>query len=400
MTDGALDGIRVVDLTQVMAGPFCTMLLADLGADVIKVELPGVGDQTRKSWGYPSKGEDSAAFLALNRNKRSVCIDLRSESGRADLHRLVETADVVVENFRPGVSARLGVDYPTISATNPAVVYASISGFGQSGPYSSRPGYDLIAQGMAGAISVTGDPDGPPVKCGLPVGDLGAGLFCAYGILAACLHRVRTGEGQYVETSLYEAVLAMSVWESTEYWATGAVPQRLGSGNRMSAPYEVFRTGDGHLTVGANNQRLWERLCGALGAEDLIGDDRFATNAGRMRHRAELRKVLEERLAEDTTEHWVGRLLSAGVAAGPILDYAQILDQDPHAKARGMVQEVDHPVEGRIRVLGSPVKFSRTPAVIVRHPPLLGEHTAEVFTELGMPGRGGLDNPAPGDRGD
>jgi formyl-CoA transferase len=374
--------MRVVDLTQVMAGPFCTMLLADLGADVIKVELPGVGDQTRKSWGYPSKGEDSAAFLALNRNKRSICIDLGTESGRADLYRLVETADVVVENFRPGVSARLGVDYPTIAAASPSVVYASISGFGQSGPYSMRPGYDLIAQGMAGAISVTGEPDGEPVKCGLPVGDLGAGLFCAYGILAACLHRARTGEGQYVETSLYEAVLAMSVWESTEYWATGSVPQPLGSGNRMSAPYEVFRTSDGYLTVGANNQRLWERLCRAIDAEELITDERFATNAARMRHRSDLRKALEETLGRDTTQIWVDRLLAAGVAAGPILDYGQILDGDPHARARGMIQEVEHPVEGTIRLLGSPVKFSRTPATIVRHPPLLGEHTVEVLGEL------------------
>lgn len=379
---GALSGMRVVDLTQVMAGPFCTMLLADLGADVIKVELPGVGDQTRKSWGYPSKGEDSAAFLALNRNKRSICIDLGSESGRADLYRLVETADVVVENFRPGVSARLGVDYPTISAANPSVVYASISGFGQSGPYSMRPGYDLIAQGMAGAISVTGEPDGEPVKCGLPVGDLGAGLFCAYGILAACLHRARTGEGQYVETSLYEAVLAMSVWESTEYWATGSIPKPLGSGNRMSAPYEVFRTRDGYLTIGANNQRLWERLCRAVDSEELITDERFATNAARMRHRSDLRKALEVALARDTTQSWVDRLLAAGVAAGPILDYGQILDGDPHARARGMVQEVEHPVEGTIRLLGSPVKFSRTPATIARHPPLLGEHTVEVLDEL------------------
>ncbi|MGA8113385.1 MAG: CoA transferase [Actinocatenispora sp.] len=382
MDKAALTGMRVVDLTQVMAGPFSTMLLADLGADVIKVELPGVGDATRRSWGYPRDGADSVAFLALNRNKRSICLDLRSEEGQRDFRQLVASADVVVENFRPGVADRLNVGYAAVSAVNPAVVYASISGFGQTGPYAQRPGYDLVAQGMAGAISITGDPDGPPVKCGLPVGDLGAGLFCAYGILAAYTHRLRTGEGQYLETSLYEAVLAMSVWESTEYWDTGEAPQRLGSANRMSAPYQVLRTRDGYLTVGANNQRAWERLCHALGLDSLLRDPRFTTNMDRMTHRDELAGLLEARLAEDDTDLWVRRILDAGVAAGPILDYHQILADDPHVRSRGMVQEVDHPVQGRIKVLGFPVKFTGTPARMFRHPPLLGEHTEEVRTGL------------------
>ncbi|TDU84265.1 formyl-CoA transferase [Kribbella voronezhensis] len=381
MAEGALDGLRVLDLTQVMAGPFCTMLLADLGADVIKIENPATGDQTRRSWGYAVTGEDSRAFLALNRNKRSVCLDLKSAQGLADFHRLARSADIVVENFRPGVTKRLGVDYETLSALNPRLIYASVSGFGQTGPYADRPGYDLIAQAMSGVMSITGTPGGVPVKCGLPVGDLGAGMFCAFGIVAAVHARERNGRGQQVETSLFESALAMSVWESTEYWATGEVPQPLGSANRMSAPYQALRTKDGYLTLGANNERLWQRLCAALELPQLPADPRFVTNTDRMKHRDELAGVLEEALASATTDEWVDRLLAAGVPAGPIRNYRQVLDEDPHVRARGMVQELDHPVEGRVRVLGSPVRLSGTPAQLRRHPPLLGEHTEEVLSE-------------------
>ncbi|RKN07568.1 CaiB/BaiF CoA transferase family protein [Streptomyces radicis] len=377
----ALAGLRVVDLTQVMAGPFCTMMLADLGADVIKVESPG-GDATRHSWGETGEGRDSTAFFALNRNKRGVCLDLKTEEGLADLHALVRTADVVVHNWRPGVAERLRVDHATLSALNPRLIYASISGFGASGPYAGRPGYDLIAQGMTGAMSVTGEPGGRPVKNGLPIGDLGAGLLLVGGILAAYLHRLRTGEGQRVETSLYEALVALSVWESTEYWATGEAPRPLGSANRMSGPYQALRTRDGHLTVGANNQRLWQALCAALSLEHLAADERFATNMDRMRNRDELAALLEERLADDDTEVWVDTLLAAGVPAGPILDYAQVLDHDPHVTARGLVREIDHPVAGRVKVLGPPITLERTPATIRRHPPLIGEHTDEVLAEI------------------
>ena len=381
MADSALAGIRVLDLTQVMAGPYCTMVLADLGADVIKVEMPGTGDQTRSSWGRPEPGADSAGFYALNRNKRSVELDLRSDAGLSTFLGLVDTADVVVESFRPGVAKRLGIDYDTLSARKPELVYASISGFGQTGPYSQRPGYDLIAQGMAGAISVTGEPDGAPVKCGLPVGDLGAGLFCGIAIVSAYLHRVRTGEGQHVETSLYEAVLAMSVWESAEYWRTGEAPQRLGSAHRMSAPYQVLRTRDGYLSIGANNQRLWEKLCDAIERPELPRDPRFGTNAQRMDNRAALAAELEGIFRTRDTDDWVALLLDAGVPAGPILDYGQILGGDPHARARGMIQQVTHPVAGPVNVLGSPLKLSRTPASIRRPPPLLGEHTAELTAQ-------------------
>lgn len=378
MSTGALSGIRVIDLTQVMAGPFCTMLLADLGADVVKVEPPGGGDTTRHSWGRGPGGGDGPAFFALNRNKRSVCLDLTTPPGRADFRKLLASADVVVESFRPGVAAKLGVDYPSVREVRPQVVYASLSGFGQDGPYAQRPGYDLIAQAMGGLMSVTGEPDGPPVKCGLPVSDLGAGMLCAFGIQAALFHRERTGEGQYLETSLFDAAVAMSVWESTEYWSTGQVPRPLGSAHRMSAPYQALRTADGYLTVGANNQRLWTRLCEAIGRPDLVDDPRFATNPDRMRHLAELAAELETALAGRTTAQWVEVLLAAGVPAGPVQRYDQVLS-DPHTLARGLVRTVDHPVAGPVKVLGPPVKFSATPAEIRRPPPLLDQHREELL---------------------
>jgi len=376
---GALDGVRVLDLTQVMSGPYCTMLLADFGADVVKIENPRAGDQTRKSWGYAVQGEDSRAFLALNRNKRSVCLDLKTDQGRDDFYNLVRDADVVVENFRPGVTKKLLIDYEVLSSINPQLIYASISGFGQTGPYATRPGYDLIAQAMTGVMSITGEPGGLPVKCGLPVADLGAGMFCAFGILAAYVARERLGHGQYVETSLFEAALAMSVWESVEFWATGESPQPLGSANRMSAPYQAMRTRDGYVTIGANNEGLWRRLCSAIEFESLTEDERFKNNNLRMLNRAELIQVLEERFLKRDTDEWVDILLEAGVPAGPIQDYRTVLDDDPHVKARGMVRTFEHPVEGTVKTLGSPIKMSATPPTIRLPAPLLGQHTGEVL---------------------
>jgi crotonobetainyl-CoA:carnitine CoA-transferase CaiB-like acyl-CoA transferase len=379
MESQALGGMRVIDLTQVMAGPFCTMLLADLGADVIKVEPPGGGDQTRHSWGRSGKGSDGPAFFALNRNKRSVVLDLRSDHDREKFYGLIGDADVVVENYRPGVAARLGIDYDTLRELNPGLIYASISGFGQTGPYSQRPGYDLIAQGMSGVISVTGQPGAPPAKAGLPVADLGAGMFCLYGILAAYVHKQNTGEGQRLEASLFESALALSVWEATEYWASGNVPRPTGTAHRMSAPYQAFKTRDGWMTIGANNQRLWGFLCESIGRPELADDPRFATNPDRMQHRDLLARILEETLSENDTDYWVERLLAGGVPAGPIQDYAQVLDDDPHVRERNMVQSIPHPVEGEVKTLGFPVKFSATPARTLRHPPLLGEHESEIF---------------------
>lgn len=381
--DGALSGIRVLDLTQVMSGPFCTMMLADLGADVIKIENPQGGDQTRKSWGYSVIGDDSRAFLSLNRNKRSVVLDLKDDEDRKKFLDLVATADIVIENFRPGVTDKLGVDYDTVRELNPKIIYASITGFGSTGPYADYPGYDLIAQAMTGVMSVMGEPGRPPIKSALPIADLGAGLFLAVAILAAVVARGRTGEGQYVETSLFEAALAMSVWESTEFWSTGVSPQPIGSANRMSAPYQALATADGYLTIGANNEKLWQILCSVLEAPELRADPRFVDNNARLAHRDSLADELEERFRARTTDEWVDMLLTAGVPAGPIRDYQQVLTSDPHARARNMVITFDHPVEGQTHALGSPLKLAGTP---VRSdptpPPLLGEHTEEILHSL------------------
>lgn len=375
--------MRVLELTQVMAGPFCCQVLADMGADVVKVEPPGTGDQTRRSLGFFMKGEDTAAFLAVNRNKRSVALDLKDQAHREVFHRLVRSADVLVENYRPGVAAKLGADYETLEPLNPRLIYASISGFGQTGPYAMRPGYDLIAQGLSGVMSVTGEPGGEPVKCGIPIGDLSSGLFCAIGVLSAYIARERTGRGQRIDTSLFEGALALSIWETAELWATGRIPEPLGSAHRLTAPYQALRTRDGHITVGGNNQRLWARLCKAIGRESLADDPRFATNDARMEHRHELVAELESALVGRDTDEWLETLVEAGVPVGPIHDYRQVLE-DPHTRARDMVVELDHPVEGTIQTLGIPVKLSETPGQIRRPPPLLGEHTEEVLREAGV----------------
>jgi crotonobetainyl-CoA:carnitine CoA-transferase CaiB-like acyl-CoA transferase len=379
----ALTDMRVLDMTQVMAGPFCCQLLGDMGADVIKVEPPGVGDQSRRSMGFRMRGEDTAAFLAVNRNKRSVALNLKDEAHRAAFYRLADTVDVVVENFRPGVTSRLGIDYETLRERNPRLIYASISGFGQTGPYAMRPGFDLIAQGMSGVMSVTGEPDGDPVKCGIPISDLSAGLFCVFGILTAYIARGDDGPGQYIDTSLFEGALALSIWETAELWATGGVPQAYGSAHRLTAPYQALRTRDGYVTVGGNNTRLWMRLCEALGRPDLVEDPRFETNDDRIANRPELARELESALADRSTSEWVETLLEAGVPAGPIHDYKQVFE-DPHTQAREMMVEMEHPVEGTIRGLGIPLKMSGTPGQIRRAAPLLGEHTEEVLEEAGL----------------
>jgi crotonobetainyl-CoA:carnitine CoA-transferase CaiB-like acyl-CoA transferase len=349
-----LEKLKVLDLTQVMAGPFCCQLLADMGADVTKVEPPGTGDQARQAMGFKLKGEDTAAFLAVNRNKKSVTLNLKEDKAREIFYRLAREADVLVENFRPGVTKKLGIDYETLKEINPRLIYASISGFGQTGPHAMRAGYDLIAQGMSGVMSVTGEPGGPPAKCGIPIGDLSAGLFCAFGILTAYVAREETDQGQYIDTSLFEGALALSIWETAELWATGRIPQPFGSAHRLTAPYQALKTRNGYLNVGANNQRLWARFCTAMGREELIEDPRFATNPDRMENRVELVEELEKTLVEN-----------------------------PHTHAREMMVEMKHPVEGTVPGLGIPVKLSETPGAIRRAAPLLGEHNEETLAQLG-----------------
>ena len=380
-----LANLRVLDVSQIMAGPYCCMLLGDMGADVIKVETPGTGDQTRRAMGFRLKGDDSGGFLALNRNKRSVEIDLKNAEGRVAFYELVRQADILVENNRPGVAARLKIDFETLHAINPRLVYASISGFGQTGPWSRRPGLDLIAQASCGAMSVMGEPDGAPMKSSVPFADLGAALFAAYAILSAVIGRATTGLGQYIDASLYETALGLSVWESAEFWGTGRVPAPLGSANRMSAPYQAVRAADRYMVIGAANNKLWNALCEVIGRPDLPRDPRFVDNVARLRHRAALIPLIEDALAAAPADTWVERLLAAGVPAAPILNYEEALDTE-QARARNMVMEIDHPVEGRVKALGFPVKLGGTPQQVRRPAPLLGQHTAEVFQELGIAG--------------
>ena len=376
-----LAGIRVLDVSQVMAGPYCCMMLGDLGADVIKIEPPPSGDSTRHSMGFRLKGKDSPGFYALNRNKRSIVLDLKTPADREVFYALVKTADVLVENARPGVADRLGMGYDTLHEINPRLVYASISGFGQTGPWSQRPGFDLIAQAMSGVLSATGLPGHEPVKNAIPVGDLGAGLFAAIGILAALQGRQSSGVGQFIDASLLEAALGLSVWETTELWGTGRSPTPIGTANRMSAPYQAVEASDGYFVIGAANQKLWLTLLDVLGRKELNDDPRFATNSERVAHREALIEALAPTFASKPAQQWIDALLEAGVPAAPIYDYAQGLASE-HVKARQMVMEIPHPVEGTFKSLGFPMKLRGTPQTVRYAPPLLGEHGAEIRREL------------------
>ena len=378
-----LDGVRVLDVSQVMAGPFCSMLLGDLGADVIKIEPPGSGDQTRGAMGFKLKGDDSMGFLNLNRNKRSLAVNLKSAAGRSVFMRLVAQADVLVENYRPGVMTKLGLDYATLEKVRPELVYASISGFGQDGPWSDRPGFDLMAQAMSGVMSVTGHPGGPPVKAGVPVADIGCALFAAYAILSAYIGRLKSGRGQYIDASLFDSVLAFAIWDVADYWGTGRVPTPVGTSNKMAAPYQAVRAADGYLVMGATNQKLWAALCKLMDRADIVDDARFATNAKRLAHREALIEELEQTFTQRPAAEWIDRMLAAGIPAGPLLTYPEAFDS-AHGRHREMRIEIDHPVEGQVPNIGFPVKLSATPARVRRPPPLLAEHTDEVLDEVGI----------------
>jgi crotonobetainyl-CoA:carnitine CoA-transferase CaiB-like acyl-CoA transferase len=378
-----LANLRVLDVSQVMAGPFCTMMLADMGADVIKVEPPGTGDQTRGAMGFKMKGSDSMGFLNLNRNKRSVTLNLKSPAGREALYRLVEKSDILVENYRPGVMKKLKCDYDTLRKINPRLIYASISGFGQTGPWADRPGFDLIAQAMSGVMSVTGHPGGPPVKAGVPVADIGCALFALFGILSAYIGSRTSGVGQYVDASLFEAALAFSIWDTSEYWGTGKIPGPLGTSNRMSAPYQAVKASDGYFVMGATNQKMWQGLCKLLDRPELLVDSRFVDISARLAHREELIAELEKTFAAKTSEEWVNKFLAAGIPAGRLNTYPEAFASE-HALFREMRLEIAHPVEGTVPNIGFPVKMSGTPQQVRRHPPLLGEHTNEVLAEAGF----------------
>ena len=377
-----LEGVKVLDLTQIMAGPYCAMTLGDMGADVVKVEKPNGGDDARRM-GPPFIEGESAAFLGINRNKRSIVADMRTDGGREIVQELARRSDILIQNFRPGSLERMGLGYEQVREINPAIIYCTISGFGATGPYARRGGFDLVAQGMSGLMSVTGHPGAPPTKIGAPICDLNAGMFAAIGILTAYVNRLRTGTGQHVDTSLLEGGIAYTFWESAMYFATGEPPGPMGSAHRLTAPYQAFETADGYINVGAANQANWERLCAAIGREELASDPRFARPRDRMDNLGALVSTLEDTFARETTGHWLTALEAAGVPAGPIYTLDEVY-ADPQVRARDMVVETEHPTAGRVRNIGIPVKLSETPGAFRRPAPALGEHTDEVLRELGV----------------
>lgn len=377
-----LDGFRVLDLTRFLSGPYCTMVLAELGADVVKVERFPEGDDSRRL--APKINGESYPFAMPNRSKRSVALDLKQAAGRDAFLDMARSADLVIENFRPGVVGKLGIDYDAVKEAKPDILYCSISGFGQTGPYRNRPGFDIMAQGVTGFLRMTGHPGGEPAKVGIAINDIAAGSTAIYSILAAHLVRQRTGEGQYIDISLVDAGLAWTVWESGAYFGAGEAPMPVGTRHRRSTPYQAYRTSDGYVTIGANTERLWQRLVTEVFERpDWLDDPRFTDLPARMAHIDELQQEIEALTRTATTADWIARLDRAGVPGGPVLTYDEAL-ADPHVLARGMVTEIDHPVIGPMKTLGNPAKMSATPVEVRRPAPLLGEHTTEVLRESGV----------------
>ena len=377
-----LDGVRVVDLTRVMVGPYCTMMLGDLGADVVKIEIPGRGDDTRH-WGPPFVETESVYYLSVNRNKRSIALDLKQEPAREALWRLIDDADVLVENFSPGTLDRLGFGYEVVKARNPEIVYAAISGFGQSGPDYQRTAYDLIVQGISGMMSITGHPGGPPTRLGVPIADIGGGMFAAYAIVAALFDRERTGEGSFVDVSMLGGQVALLTYQAGLYLSAGVTPAQLGNAHPMIAPYDTFRTADGYVNIAVGNAALWERFCTALDVPELLDDERFAANADRSTQREALYAALQPRLEELTTDEVVRRLDAASVPCGPIRDVAEAME-DPQTQAQDLIMDVEHPRIGALKLSGAPYHFDGEPMRARAAPPLLGQHTKDILSEAGF----------------
>jgi crotonobetainyl-CoA:carnitine CoA-transferase CaiB-like acyl-CoA transferase len=379
---GPLEGLRVVDLSHIMAGPACSMLLADMGADVIKVEKVPGGDDARRMV-PPAVGDESAAFLIMNRNKRGIALNLKTEAGREVLSRLLKNADVLIENYRRGTMEKMGFGYKVLRESNPKLIYCSISGFGRTGPYADRGGFDLVAQGMTGLMSITGERAGaPPMKCGAPLTDITAGILACVGILAALHERESSGQGQMVDTSLYEAGITHTYWHSAICFATGQPPGPMGSAHPLNGPYQAFPASDGWITVGAANQENWVRLLQALETPALGDDPRFENNAQRMRNLPALTETLSPLFQRRTVAEWLRRLEEVGVPAGPVLNIAE-MHADPQALAREMIVETSHPTAGPTKAIGLPIKFSETPGGVRRPAPLMGEHNREVLRECG-----------------
>lgn len=374
-----LDGIRVIDLTRILSGPYCTMTLADMGAEVIKVEPPA-GDDTRQ-WGPPFVDTESAYFLSVNRNKKSIVINLKEEKGKELLLTMIENADVVVENFRPGTLKRLGIGYDVLKERNKGIILASISGFGQTGPYTKKPGYDVIAQGMGGLTSVTGMPGEPPVKAGFSLADIGTGMWAGYGILTALFHRERTGEGQWVDASLLDTMISWQTYLAGNFFASGENPKPMGGAHPNIVPYQLFESSDGYFNIAVGNDNLWVKFCSALGDEYLINNLKYTTNADRVQHRDELVTYLQNIFYSKTSKEWVEFFEGVGIPCGPVLRFNEIYE-DPHVLAREQLIEIDHPTAGKIKMTGMPFVLSDTPGSVEMPPPLLGENTREILTQI------------------
>ena len=377
----SLEGITVIDCSQILAGPFCSMLLADHGARVIKVEKPNGGDDVR-GWGPPFIGDDSSAFVQLNRNKESISLDIKEKSGKEILKKLIKTADVLIENSRVGTMDKLGFGYDDVKKINSKIIYCSITGFGSGGPYSKRGGFDLIAQGMSGLMSITGHPDSPPAKVGVPIADLNTGMFAMQGILSAYIHRLKKNEGQYMEVSLLESALAYTMYESSIYFTTGKISTPDGSAHRLTAPYQAFKTKDGYINIGAANQSNWERLLNVLGLENLNKDPEFSDSKSRQVNRKKLEKILEKIFITKSSKEWISVLIESSIPSGPIYNMKEVWE-DEQVKYRKMDVKLDHPKQKNSRNIGVAVKLSKTPGKIKTPAPLYGEHSSKILKELG-----------------
>ncbi|MBW2221467.1 MAG: CoA transferase, partial [Deltaproteobacteria bacterium] len=377
----ALEGIKVLDLSRALAGPYCTMMLADMGAEVIKIEMPGRGDDSR-SWGPPFVEGESAYFMSINRNKKSITLNMKSDKSTEIVHKLIKQSDVLVENFRPGAMERLGLGYEQVKAMNPRIIYCSISGFGQDGPYRMLPGFDQVLQGMGGLMSITGELGGPPIKVGVAIADISGGMFASNGILVALYNREKTGKGQMVDVSLLDSQVAWLTYRAGAYFASGEVPQPMGSGHPVIVPYQAFKAKDVFINIAVGNDQLWERFCKAVSLENVMNDPKFATNAKRVENREEIVKIISDLIVTKDGEEWLKILTDAGIPCGPIYTVDKIF-ADPQVLHREMVKELDHPKAGKVKVTGIPIKLSDTPGEVETAPPVLGQHTQEVLTELG-----------------
>lgn len=375
-----LSDTTVLDLSRVLAGPYCSMMLGDLGADVIKVERPGAGDDTRQ-WGPPDAGGEAAYYLCVNRNKRSLTVNLKVPEGQKIIRQLAKQSDIVIENYKVGTLQKMGLGYEDLKKINPGLIYCSITGFGQNGPYKDKPGYDFMIQGMGGVMSFTGDPDGPPMKVGVAIVDITAGLFACTSILAALRHREKTGKGQYIDISLLDSVVAWLANVGSNYLISGNIPIRYGNGHPNIVPYEPFKTKDGtYITLAVGNDRQWQKFCNLAGIDELADDTRFVTNPQRVRNRKELILIIAEKMLARSGEEWLRELNNLQIPCGPINTLDKVFS-DPQVLARKMVEEIPHPTAKKVKLVTSPMKLSETPCEIKRHPPLLGEHTDEVLEE-------------------